>query len=321
MAQIIKTYNIFINSEKRTSGTSSEFSLSLFRPLVLTNPNNFFSVRVGSAEIPYTFQLITNANNSINFESTYESTYFSTSFQITSGNYNILALLDEVANKLQARLYQLYTVLFKFNFTYDRSSGRCTFGINGGTASFSLSIRIFENSPVFMTCIGMKNSFLFSYLTPTIFTNATSIKNVNVSQNTSLYIRSESFNQTTNSENIVEKSNVSDILAKIQITTQPQSYLMWKNDIDLEINITNRVIDVISLYLGSSTSYTLDLGDLDWSCRLTIHEKSFEPLSEQHNDLAKNMSGDLANPLLEKRTALLEQLKGLKEELLKSQDK
>jgi hypothetical protein len=232
-----------------------------------------------------------------------------------------LTLLDEVANKLQARLYQLYTVLFKFDFTYDRNAGKCTFAIAGAPASFSLSVRIFENSPVFMTCIGMRNSFIFSYQTPSVFTNATSVKNVNVSQNTALYVRSESFTQTTNSENIVEKSNVSDILAKIQITTQPQSYIMWKNDIDLEINISNRVIDIINLYLGTSTSYTLDLGDLDWSCRLTIHEKSYEPLAEQHNGLAKNMAGDLANPLIEKRTALLEQLKGLKDELLKSSDK
>ena len=321
MAEIINTYNLFINSDKRTSGTSSDFRISLFKPIVLTNPNNFFTVRVGSAEIPYTFPLITNANNSINFESTYEASYFSTSFQITSGNYNILTLLDEVANKLQARLYQLYTVLFKFDFTYDRNAGKCTFAIAGAPASFSLSIRIFENSPVFMTCIGMRNSFVFSYQTPSVFTNATSIKNVNVSQNTALYVRSESFTQTTNSENIVEKSNVSDILAKIQITTQPQSYIMWKNDIDLEINVSNRVIDIINLYLGSSTAYTLDLGDLDWSCRLTIHEKSYEPISEQHNDLAKNMAGQLANPLIEKRTALIEQLKGLKDELLKSSDK
>ena len=103
MAQIINTYNLFINSDKRTTGTSSDFRISLFKPIVLTNPNNFFTVRVGSAEVPYTFPLITNANNSINFESTYNSSYFSTSFQITNGNYNILALLDEVANKLQAR--------------------------------------------------------------------------------------------------------------------------------------------------------------------------------------------------------------------------
>jgi hypothetical protein len=33
------------------------------------------------------------------------------------------------------------------------------------------------------------------------------------------------------------------------------------------------------------------------------------------------MEGQLANPLIEKRTALLEQLKGLKDELLKSSDK
>lgn len=321
MASIINTYNLFINSDKRTSGTSSDFRLSLFKPIVLTNPNNFFTVRVGSAEIPYTFPLITTSNNSINFESTYNSTYFSTSFQITTGNYNILALLDEIANKLQARLYQLYTQLFKFNFTYDRSSGKCTFGIEGAGATFSLSVRIFENSPVFMRCIGMTNSFLFSYESPAVFTNAISVQNVNVSQNTALYMRSESFTQTTNSENIVEKSGVSDILAKIQITTQPQSYIMWTNPSDLEVTVSNRVIDIVNLYLGTSTSYTLDLGNLDWSCRLTIHEKSYQPLSEQHNDLAKNMEGQLANPLLEKRTALLEQLKGLKDELLKSSPK
>jgi len=320
MAEIINTYNLFINSNKRTSGTSSDFNLSLFKPIVLTNPNNFFTVRVGSAEIPYTFPLITNSNNSINFESTYGVSYFSTSFQITNGNYNILSLLDEVANKLQARLYQLYTVLFTFNFTYDRNAGKCTFSIAGAPTSF-LSVRIFENSPVFMTCIGMTNNFIFSYTSPAVFTNATSVKNVNVSQNTALYVRSESFTQTTNSENIVEKSNVSDILAKIQITSQPQSYIMWKNDIDLEINVSNRVIDIVNLYLGTSTSYTLDLGDLDWSCRLTIHEKSYEPLSEQHNGLAKNMEGQLANPLIEKRTAILEQLSSLKDELLKSSDK
>jgi hypothetical protein len=319
MAEIINTYNLFINSDKRTSGTSSDFRVSLFKPIVLTNPNNFFTVRVGSAEVPYTFPLITNSNNSINFESTYGVSYFSTSFQITNGNYNILTLLDEVANKLQARLYQLYTILFKFNFTYDRNAGKCTFAIDGAPVSF-LSVRIFENSAVFMRCIGMVNSFIFSYTSPAVFTNATSIQNVNVSQNTALYVRSESFTQTTNSENIVENSNVSDILAKIQITTQPQSYIMWKNDIDLEINVSNRVIDIINLYLGTSTSYTLDLGNLDWSCRLTIHEKSYEPLKEQHNGLAKNMEGQLANPLLEKRTALLEQLKGLKDKLL-SQDK
>jgi hypothetical protein len=319
MSQIINTYNLFINSDKRTTGTSSDFNLSLFKPIVLTNPNNFFTVRVGSAEVPYTFPLITNSNNSINFESTYNSTYFSTSFQITNGNYNILTLLDEVANKLQARLYVLYTQLFKFDFTYDRNAGKCTFSIAGAPATFSLSVRIFENSPVFMTCIGMKNSFLFSYTSPTVFTNATSIKNVNVSQNTALYLRSESFTQTTNSENIVEKSGVSDILAKIQITTQPQSYIMWTNPSDLEVNVSNRVIDIINLYLGSSTSYTLDLGDLDWSCRLTIHEKSYEPLKEQHNGLVKDMPSEIPNPLLEKRTALVENLKGLKEKLLSSE--
>jgi len=320
MAQIINTYNLFINSDKRTTGTSSDFRISLFKPIVLTNPNNFFTVRVGSAEVPYTFPLITSSNNTITFSATYNTVSYSSQITITTGNYNILTLLDEISTKLIAQLYSLYGVNFTFNFTYDRTNGKCTFAISG-TTSFNLSITINNNSPVFMTCIGFSSAFTITYTSPSVYTTATSTQNVNVSQNTAIYVRSESFTQTTNSENIVEKSNVSDILAKIQITTQPQSYIMWTNPSDLEVNVSNRVIDIVNLYLGTSTAYTLDLGNLDWSCRLTIHEKSYEALADQHNDLAKNMEGQLANPLLEKRTALVEQLKTLKDELLKSSDK
>lgn len=319
MAQIINTYNLFINSDKRTTGTSSDFKISLFKNIVLTNPNNFFTVRVGSCEIPYTFSLITSSNNTITFSATYNTVSYSSQITITTGNYNILTLLEEISTKLKAQLYSLYGVNFTFSFTYDRTNGKCTFTITG-TTSFDLSITINNNSPVFMTCIGFSSAFTITYTTPLIFTSATSTQNVNVSQNTAIYVRSETFTQTTNSENIVETSNVSDILAKVQIATQPQSYILWTNPSDLEVNVSNRVIDIIGLYLGTSTAYTLDLGNLNWSCRLTIHEKSYEPLSEQHNGLAKNMVGELPNPLLEKRTALVEQLKGLKDKLM-SQDK
>tara|TARA_R110002126_G_scaffold103952_1_gene237188 strand:+ start:7524 stop:7910 length:387 start_codon:yes stop_codon:yes gene_type:complete len=67
-------------------------------------------------------------------------------------------------------------------------------------------------------------------------------------------------------------NEVSNIIAKIQVNATPQSYILWTNPTDLEVKITNRVIDTVSLYLGTSTNYTTDLGNLDWSLRLTINE-------------------------------------------------
>lgn len=308
----VNTYNLFLNSQNRSSGSSSNYLLSLFKPIVLTSPNNYFTVRVGSVEIPYAFPLITNQNNTINFSITRSGTTTNSSFTIDNGNYNILNLLDMIANSLQNKIYTLLTILLKFNFTYERVTGKATFGIVGAD-SIPTSITISNNSSVFMTCIGFSAPFTFSYSSPTIAVNATSTQNVNVTQNTAVYIRSDGLSQTSNYENIVDTSNISNILAKVQLNTTPQSYILWTNPTDLEIEINNRVIDTIDLYLGTSTSYNLDLGNLNWSIRMTIHEKSRNGKEEQHIDRASNMSSQ--HPILTERATVLDNLNKLKEKL------
>lgn len=309
----VQTYNLFLNSQNRTSGTSSDYTLSLFKPIILTSPNNYFTIRIGSVELPYAFPLITNENNTINFSFTITgASPINNSFVIDNGNYNILNLLDQIANKLQARIYDLTGNLIKFNFTYDRITGKATFAF-GETGSVFLSITIQNNSPVFMTCIGFVNAFTFTYNSPSVSSPATSTQNVNITQNTAVYIRSDSLAQTCNFENIVGKSNISNILGKVQLNTTPQSYILWTNPTDLEIEINNRVIDTIDIYLGTSTSYTLDLGNLNWSMRMTIHEKSRTGRDEQHLDRATNMASTL--PILEERQKIVDQLKNLKDKI------
>jgi len=315
----VATYNLFLNSQHRTTGTSSDYTLSLFKPIILTSPNNYFTLRIGSVEIPYAFPLITNENNSINFSFTITgASPVNSFFVIDNGNYNILSLLDQIANKLQAKIYDLTSNLIKFNFTYDRTTGKATFAF-GETGAVFLSATIQNNSPVFMTCIGMTNAFTFTYTDPTTSSPATSTQNVNVSQNTAIYIRSDALAQTTNYENIVGKSNISNILGKVQLNTTPQSYILWVNPNDLEIEINNRVIDTIDIYLGTSTSYSLDLGNLNWSMRMTIHEKTRTGRDEQHLDRATNMES--VNPLLEERAKIVDQLKNLKNKIISPIDK
>jgi hypothetical protein len=311
---IITTYNVFLNSLNRTSGTSDNFRMQLFRPIALKSPNNWFECRVGSVEIPYTFKLINSSNNVIDFQFTRGSTTTST-ITIAPGNYNIVQLLDEIKLELVAKIQALRSYTAPLEFTYDRSTGHATFSIVG-TDSTATSITIINNSPVFMKCIGMINTFTFSYATPSVRTNAESVQNVNVFQNPAIYVRSESLIQTQNIEALVgTTSELSDILAKIQVNVIPQTMIQWTNPTDLKLEITNKIIDEISLYLGSSTSYSLDLGNLDWAIRLTFEEHTDQGLDE---DIAVNMSRGIdpyVQDLMTQREKVVNNLSQLKEKL------
>lgn len=316
---LVQTYNMFLSSSNRTSGVSGNFDTSLFKPIILSNPNNWFTVRVGSCEIPYVFKLINSLNNVINFSMMRSGIPYSGSFTLSPGNYNILTLLTEIKTKLGSAISTLtgWNPSALFSFTYDRSAGFVSFTVLG-TDSINTSITISDNSSVFLRCVGMSTSFTFGYTTPTARTTSTSSQNVNVSQNTALYVRSESFTQTTNIENIVIDNEVSDILAKVQINSVPQSYILWTNPTDLEVKISNRIIDTVNLYLGSSTSYRIDMGNLDWSVRLTVHEWTH---SREKDDYAINLSQPLAEPteevkqLLDERQRAMDRLQKLRSKI------
>jgi hypothetical protein len=224
-------------------------------------------------------------------------------------------LLDEIKLELVAKIQALRSYTAPLEFTYDRSTGHATFSIVG-TDSTATSITIINNSPVFMKCIGMINTFTFSYATPSVRTNAESVQNVNVFQNPAIYVRSESLIQTQNIEALVgTTSELSDILAKIQVNVIPQTMIQWTNPTDLKLEITNKIIDEISLYLGSSTSYSLDLGNLDWAIRLTFEEHTDKALDE---DIAINMSRSIdpyVQDLMTQREKVVNNLSQLKEKL------
>lgn len=313
---VINTYNLFINSEHRTSGTASGFSIVLFKPISLTSPNNWFSVRIGSAEIPYIFKLINSSNNIVNFTLVRGSTY-NLSLTLTPGNYNILTLLTEFATRLGASIKTAtsWDPTSLFSFTYDRSTGHATFSIVG-TDSTATSITISNNSLIFSKAVGFVTPFTFGYTTPSTRTNAISTQNVNVLQNPAIYIRSESLTQTENVENIVKSSESSDILAKVQVNVQPQSMILWTNPTDLELKITNRVIDNIQLYLGDTNSYELDLDNLNWTARITIKE-----WGHGLEDLATGMGQTVQSlhPVVEKvmkeKERIVNNLKSLRDQL------
>ena len=316
---VVNTYNIFLSSANKTSGTTDNFTVALQKPLILQSPNNFFTVRIGSAEIPYVFPLINNTNDTITFNGLRNAAPFAGSFTLTNGTYNINSLNSEFASKLSDALTAALGLVtpIPLSFTYDRNSGKATYSMVGtDTDATTVIIGTNTEAAVFLKCVGFSSPFQFGYTTAVARTDVTSTQNVNVSQNNSIYIRSESLTQTQNFENIVSTPTISDILAKIQIATPFQSYLLWTNQIDLEIEVSNRVIDMINLYLGTSTAYNLSLGNLDWACRITIKEHSDVAFNQQNEDRATNMSTTDMTPLLDERQKLVDQLKSLKNKLI-----
>jgi hypothetical protein len=315
---IVATYNLFLSSANRSEGSPQNFSVSLIKAISLSNPNNWMTVRVGSAEIPYNFKLLNATNNTINFRIVRNAITYTSSITIESGNYNILSLLSEFKSKLSASILGLtgWDASTRLNFTYNRNTGKATFSFIPND-SIATTISILNASTVFLRCIGFTSYPVFSYSSPASITPAISNQNVNVSQNTALYIRSETLTQTSNFENVVGASEYSDILAKVQINVQPGSIIQWVNATDLEIDLANKIIDRINLYLGDSQSYEVDMGGLDWTCRLTIQEWSFKSQS-QADDKAIELSRidpTVYNDLMKTREKAMKRLTKLKNRL------
>lgn len=316
---IVSTYNIFLSSANRSEGSSSSFSINLIKPITLSNPNNWLTVRVGSAEIPYNFKLINSSNNVISFQFTRNAITYTGSITIESGNYNILSLLTEIKSKFIIAIQSLagWDGSTIFNFTYNRNTGKVTFSMVGND-SIVTSLTVLLASGVMYRCIGYTTGFTFGYTNPSTRTDSTSTQNVNVSQNTALYIRSENLTQTSNYENVVSASSeYSDILAKIQIGVLPGSIIQWTNSTDLEIDLSNQIIDRIQLYLGDSNLYEVDMGNLDWTCRLTIQEWSYKMNSASTDRIPNETMIDptVMDTLTKEREKAIRRLQKLKSKL------
>lgn len=269
MSNVVNTYNVFISSSQRVSGTSDNFTINMRKPILLTRPNTYFTCKVGSAEIPFNFKQLNATNNRNVLSITYSKgtviSVFSVTFPV--GNYIITDLLAQ----LQTLILAVYPSL-NLNFTYNRSTGFTSFqilGNDGVQTSIALS---FATNRYLGSMFGFTSTAEFGYNASNVSTTATSTQQALVNPNPCIYIRSDALTQTGSTESIIEKDVFSDIIAKIQIHNLPGSWLMYDGANELKVVLTNKVIDVISLYLSDSLSYSMSLGNLDWSLRLTFEE-------------------------------------------------
>lgn len=277
----INRYHLYLSSSKRQTGKIEDYNIALKRPIILKNPHHYFKILVKEATIPYTFQQVNSNYNKFKYNIMRNSfQHPDRTIQISNGNYTILTLLKELSSKLSLDISSYIAgYIPSFNFTYDRNSMFCAFGIkNDGISSNTITIIPLQDQISTMLGIVSQNSFGNSG--STLF-SCSSSQPVNISPITSIFIRSETLKQSNlSTENIVNRDDSSDILVQIPILNQPTSWLQYMNELNIENIVVNSIINDVNLYLSDNRSYSLDLRGIDWSCMLTIIE--YEGVEEAH---------------------------------------
>ena len=302
----INRYHVFVNTELRNSGISSDFSIAVNPPLVKVHPNNYFVAQIVSVEIPYSWLQVNSGNNTLGIlYETNGSPFAPYTITLTAGNYNVNTLITALGNAIDA-VVPAHT--WKHNYIYNQDTGKLTFGIKDAGAYTSVAIAINFPANNFLArmfgCLNQGN-VVYGYASST-YQNITGTTNINVNPVSSIYIRSQNIKQIKNQENMVLGSpqEPSDILCKLQIYTPPKTYVFYNGELGLSARITNDLIDKLDIYLSDNYSYDLDMMNNDWTFRITFIE--YEPTADT---LAEQVSRPLNSKMNDTHLNLLDRPK------------
>lgn len=288
----------------RVIGNSDDFVISLRQPLTLTNQSNFFRVSVGRSVIPHTIKQINDSNHTLNVDIIRGVASWNGSIALTNGNYNIITILNELKAKLQAAILAGVGVSLTFVFTYLKTQSGCQLHISGADGiATSVTLKFSENLRL-GGFFGYSTNAVFSYNSSNVSDDAFSNIAVNVNPINYILVRSNSLIQRESYESVVEKDTYSDILAKVPVNVSPGSFIFAElngSSVDLE----NKIIDQIALYLSDNLSYTLNLNGLDWSTHLIFEEIG----TREDNKLLKWIEPNVLPPVEPEKLQLIDELK------------
>jgi hypothetical protein len=319
--QVLKNYNLFIDSSQRDEGnTPSYFSIVLTKPITKVSKSSYFRVRIPSLVIPFSFSQINSTNQML----TYTCNGIVYILVIPTGNYSITDLLQQLQSSME------FQTSAKLLFTYDVSTSKSTLGFDiANLQPFTITMNYTTTNIILMKIMGFTSNVTFSFTPPSAYTKATSNQGVNVSPSKTLFIRSETLLQSSNYESLVDKNSTSDILLQIPINTSFNTYINYNDQTsELWSEVNNTIIDKINLYISDSTSYNelpADSGLLNWFCQINIQEVyraddfSVDHITNPNIIMAANTpppakeSESIISDLMDEKEALLNEIKKYQE--------
>jgi len=314
--EIIRSYTLFLNTRQANTGNSDNCTFLFTTPIVLTNASNRFLISTPMIELPYSFSQVNTTNYNLPYRYTDTNgaghTFNSTTMNIPEGNYNINALQTQMIVSLLADiiLYVPTSTLSAANFvfSYNAQTGSTTMSMTGLAYTVSITLK-FSLSYV----LGIMNGFPQTDQTFGTAITLTSPNKVMVNPITSVYIRSDSLKFQNNYEAIVQSYQNSDVVAKVPVTTLPNSIIYFRND--QKSMISNKFIPSLNLYVSDnlSTTYTLDMNGVNYGICIQLDEVQLKP-TNAYKDI-------IGVPTLAPPQALLQQRDRLLEDLLTQREK
>jgi len=238
-----------------------------------------FQIIVHSCNIPFSYyQLSTDIRSLVCVFTDTTGNPKTATVSLTAGNYTTVSVLSELSTQLismaqvTSGAYTGYTPIL--SFTYSTITSKSTFTMIGpANASIKMNFSANTNLGIFF---GLSADTTISSVLTQISTKVAVANPVNY-----LLLRSGNLRQTQGHEYIVETDTFSDIIYRIPVGVQQNSWIQKDQDGN-PIWIANNNITNINLYLTTNLTYTpIDLQGLDWACSFSIIEKvidDYEPV-------------------------------------------
>jgi hypothetical protein len=292
----INRYTFHVSSDKRSSGTATDMTLALANTISLKSKRGIFQVVVHTVNVPFSYyQLSTDiATLTVVFTDTTGNPK-TTTITLTAGNYTTISVLTELSTKLIAAAQVSVGSYVGFTpvlvFSYSTITSKSTFAMTGpANASINMNFATNTNLGIFFGLTA--NTTISSALT------VTSSKVAVANPVNYLLIRSGNLQQIYNREFIVETDVFSDIVHRIPVGTQQNTWIQHQGDSD-PVFISNNLITSINLYLTSNLTYIpIELQGIDWAVSFSLIEIEIPEYVTINNMLAVNLDTVTPTPAI-----------------------
>lgn len=263
---VVNSWQLFLSSDQRTSGTNAAPSWLLNPPIRPSRSTSVLEARVQSCSIPFSFNQV-NATNNVLFGSVNMVGF---SVTIPEGNYNINDLLATLVAAINAAATVAGGGTTTLAMAYNRSTGRCTATLNAAPGNLRL---IYSSNFQLMRMMGFQQDVY-------LLVGASQVSDIKVNVNpvSYIFIRSSSLNQTDLSrEALLSKGETTDIILDVPVTVSPGAIIQYTNSEASGVRLVNREVTEVQLYLSSNLNFSLDLGGVPWVACLVVTEVQLPP--------------------------------------------
>jgi len=284
MSREISRYTFHVSSDKRSAGTATDMTLSVANTLSLKSKTGRFQILVHAVNIPFSYYQLSSEINTLQCVFTNGANSKTSTITLSAGNYTTVSVLSELSSKLisEAQItsgaYVGMTPVL--SFTYSQTTSKSTFTMTG-PANTSIQMNFASNTNLGIFFGLVANSFI----SPIV--SVTSSKVAVANPVNYLLIRSGNLQQVYNREYIVESDVFADILYRVPVGTQQNTWIQHHSDGD-PVFISNNLITSINLYLTTNLTYSpIDLQGVGWAISFSIIEVE-EPVYISRNESLVN---------------------------------